>query len=486
MVPAKLQALLCLGLLACSPEQGISSSPAAAPDATPGAGGEENDPPNDGGDESCQPPENAAPTPLGRGLSWVRENPTFISGLTVRMGAPPSDFVHAYFDDFEATAIHLWTVGLPNAMNAWRAVRPGARWLSWLRNDGTSWDGQQLMGGYAANTPGRIGYQIGDEPRTLADINEMAEGVAAVRAADPNGLIILNYSYSADELDKIMARAKTIDYDIISFDLYSGSRSVYGTLNYYRKIALEEGKPYWAYLNSYVDGDSHNWHPTESDMRWNAFSHAAYGYTGFSWFLYQIPAPAPSDHEQLRASLFEQTGSFQTNPSPRFAIAAQVNRELLNLSRSISQLTSTDVRYIAVSALAQPKGTEAWSEGAGGDSYITAVEPGSALGELVVTFFDDDHGDTYVMLVNGNHENGKFPVDNDDAQNVSIDFDFTDADGCLDITKLRVMDKVTGAIVDRPLQSTGDRTARLEVELPAGDAIFFKYANQVPFAKAAW
>lgn len=41
----------------------------------------------------------------------------FLSALTVRMGSPPQAFVYAYFDDFNATAVHLWEWGLPDAMN---------------------------------------------------------------------------------------------------------------------------------------------------------------------------------------------------------------------------------------------------------------------------------------------------------------------------------------------------------------------------------
>ncbi|HPH68942.1 MAG TPA: hypothetical protein PLF40_24475, partial [Kofleriaceae bacterium] len=101
---------------------------------------------SDGGIDAnprCPTPPRPTPT-LSRGLRWVRENPTFISGLMVRMGNPPASFVNEYYDTFGANAAHLWQDGLPNLITAWRTARPTARWLSWVEANGTGTNGQVL------------------------------------------------------------------------------------------------------------------------------------------------------------------------------------------------------------------------------------------------------------------------------------------------------------------------------------------------------
>jgi hypothetical protein len=470
---------------------GSATSGSGAADATSsgvssssGAGGASSGPTSTSsgsGGGVCSPPPPPTPAQLGRGLKWVRDNPTFLTGLVPRLGAPSKAFADAYFDDFHANAVHLWQLGVPTAMNGWRAHRPADRWLSWLRDDGTSGEGGQVLGGYPADEPGRVGWQIGDEPRNMQDLMALEPGVNAVRSADPNALIVLNYSFSADGLEQMLDYAgQNIDYDVVSFDNYSGSSQIYGRMAVFREQALSDGMPYWGYLNAY-NGDF--W-PSESDMRWNVFSHALYGFTGFSWFIYQISAPeAP---EYLETALFDQTGTMTATPNERFTTAAQLNVELLNLMRSLSQLTSTDVRYIPFNTLGQPKKTSNWAPGAGGDPYITAIQPDGSLAELNIGFFEDDYGDVYVMVQNPHHENGSFPVDNSSSQNVRIDFDFSTADACVDTSKLRTLDRQTGQVMDLPLVDHGDGSAHLDVLLEAGNPILFKYANEIPFAQASW
>ena len=272
-------------------------------------------------------------------------------------------------------------------------------------------------------------------------------------------------------------------YDVISFDTYGASSNVYGRLAVFRQQGLDDGKPYWCYLNAYYDSGQ-NWLATESDMRWNVYSHALYGYTGFSWFIYQMTAPQNSD--ALHTSLFQQTGTFDSATTARFDIAAQLNSELINLQRAISQLTSTDVRYLAFNSLGQPSGTTAWSAGAGADPFITAITPDGGLAEVLVGFFRDEHDDGYVMVQNVHHENGSFPVGNSDSQTIRVDFDFSGADTCHDTSRLRRLDRSSGAVVDMVVVDHGDGTAHVDLELAAGDAVLFKYANEVPFALASW
>ncbi len=421
------------------------------------------------------------PDGQGRGLRWVRTNPMFISGLTVQMPSPSAEDVRRYFDDFEATAVHLWGTGLPHRMNGWREASPRPpRFVSWVEDDGRSRDGHQLIGGYGANEPGRIGYQVGDEPLDMEEFLPIEEGLRAIREIDPEALLIVNFSFWAEGLDAILDRYATMDADVVSFDTYSMGREVYGRMGIFRAAALEMGRPYWCYLGSYGDHERAQFpHPT--GMRWAAMAHATYGYTGYTWFLYQVD-PA----HRLLTAIFEQSGVFDSAQTPLFEVAAQLNRELRVLGRALTQLTSTGVRYVpalleTVGILAQPPGTENWARGAGGDGYLVAVETDGLAQDVVLGFFADDDGGRYFMVQNPNHVRGTFPTDSTNDAQIRLRFDFSSRDeGPPD--HLQWLNARSGAVERQALAAEGGDGAGLSLTLPAGDARLFKYPSNQPFA----
>jgi hypothetical protein len=410
---------------------------------------------------------------LSRGLAWVRQNPMFISALTVDMGAPPAAAVDEYFDTFNATAAHLWASGLPAEVDGWRAARPGARWLSWVQFDGTNPAGV-VLGGYPANAPGRIGYQIGDEPQTLAAFQGMAAGVAAVRAADPDALIVLNYNDSAP-LGQLLDLHAGAGADVFSYDNYSRKKDQYPVLAKLRAAGLKYGQPYWRYLRTYYETGSTQ-ELDESDCRWDAYVGLVYGFTGHTWFIYQI-GPNP----QLNSGLFSAGASFTAPKTPTYPVVSQLNLELRHLGRAITQLTSTDVRYVAAFSFLQPTGTQGWAPGAGQDPFITAIHPASSAGlaDLLAGFFVDAAGERYVMIQNLRHAHGNWPLDNAGALATEVEFDF----GAAAVNRAQVLrlDPVTGNVVTQALTSTGPTTATLAMTLPAGGAVLFKYATGKPF-----
>ncbi len=452
----------------------------AAPDATPDdAAADVADP-----DAAAVPPPDGAveppppPPDLGRGLTWVRTHPMFISGLVVRMGPPPPAEVARYFDDFAANAVQLWQRGVPVDMDAWRAARPGAPFVAWTRDDGTSGVNGEVIGGYAANTPGRIGWQVGDEPRTMEAFEALTPGLRAVRAADPDGLLILNFTFHAEELlGRMIERFATeFDGDVISYDRYTRSRSVFETIGLFRTEALQYGLPYWRYLNAYTDERQEPWEP--SALRWDAFIGLLFGYTGHTWFVYQVSSPP---EEGLQPLLFD-AARWGAAPTALFDEVAQLNREMANYGRTITQLTSTDVRYVAGLAGLPPLGIAEWAVGAGEDPYITALIAVDAppLQELAVGYFTDDAGERYVMVQNQNHAGASFPNESELATGVEVRFDFAGAPMALDRTQVEVLDRTTGRVERVELGGAGEaRTFRARLE--AGEPVFFKYATGRPF-----
>ncbi len=486
-------AALCVlaGLASCSGTNSASADASAniadadlnAPDADPNAPDANPNAPdaNPNAPDANPNAPDAAPLNLPRGLTWVRTHPMFISGLNVSVGAPSTTAVTEYFEQFNANAVHLWQTGLPTEMNSWKAANhPAFRFVSWVAADGNSSDSGGVIGGYPANSAGRIGYQIGDEPRTLADAQGMNVGVNAVRAADPDALIIINFSSSAEELTQILAYYPSMDADVVSFDNYSRRSGVYQQMQRFRDLGIANQQPYWCYLSSYI-GSGADTPSTESDTRWNAFAHLAWGYTGFTWFVYQL---GPPHNTSLAPTLFASDSSYAATKTAQFGYAAQVNLELANLGRAITQLTHKDVRYMAAVSLLQPSNTTGWSPGAGGDSFITKIEPvGSSTQDLIVSFFADDAGEIYVYLLNVNHEGGKFPFNNNNDATIRVTFDFSSStDPSLSKTAVRSLNQLTGAVEDLALTAAGANQATLEVTLAAGDPVLFKYKTARPFA----
>ncbi len=427
---------------------------------------------------------------LSRGWQWVRNNPMFISGL-VTMDAPPADFVDIYFDDFNATAAHLWADGLPWQMDTWAAAENSQfRFVSWLDDDGTSLANGELIGGYLADSSARIGYQVGDEPGfgcpslqcALDDIKAMQAGIDAVRSADPQALIYLNFEMKDYAEELITYYGQYMDGDIISYDNYSQDAEAYEALETFRAAGLKYNKPYWRYIKSFYFDDGSHSSLSESDLRWDAFSGLVYGYTGHSWFTYNT-----GEHPVVNPALFIREADFDAGTTELWYVAAQINKEMQNLGRSMTQLTSTDVRYIPKFKLLQPFKTTDWSYGAGGDSYIEDIKPKNnyALLDISVGFFADDSGEIYFMLQNVSHEHGYYediPLNKTGKEKIRVSFDFSTAPENISRSSLLSLNKLTGEVETLPMSSVDGNESYIDIKLEAGDPILLKYDTGAPFA----
>jgi len=296
-----------------------------------------------------------------------------------------------------------------------------------------------------------------------------------IRAKDSNALLIVNFADRAN-LDALLTKAgANANVDVFSLDRYDYSTAQYGPLESVRSHALAAKKPYWRYADSfaYANGDEH---PSEADMRWDAMVGLVYGFTGFTWFIYQIDSPS-----DLLPELFDQGGSFAATKSARYAIAAAINTEVKHFGRALSQLTSTGVRYVAGTSLLQPKNTQPWATGAGGHPYLSAITTSGALDDVHVGFFVDDCGESYVMLLNPKHAHAKFPLSSEGPTTATLSFDFSNAtDPSLDRAHVSSLDPTDGVV--KPLALTpsganGANGATLQVTLGAGKAMLFKHTN---------
>jgi hypothetical protein len=430
---------------------------------------------------------------LPKGLLWTRKNPMFISALAVSVGKPTIPKVKEYFNTFHANAVHLWGTGLPDEISGWeKANHPEFRWVCWVNDNGKSKGSvKKVIGGLDANPPGRIGYQIGDEPGLngdgMVELKEIEQGINNVLAADPGALTIVNFSYHAKKIYQML------DYyggqtkgDIFSYDRYSPGYSEHETMAMIRDYALKWERPYWRYIRAYHDvGKNDKGDKTKaSDLRWDAFLGLVYGYTGHTWFVYQATAP-----HAVASIMYSAQGGLSMTKTPLWSAVAAINQELRHLGKTMTQLTSTDVRYKAAQGLWSPKGVKIWKAGAGNDPYITGfqVEAGTLMddNDLAIGFFEDDAGEHYVMVQNQNHKNADWPINNTKKAVLRIGFDFAGAPGNVATLHVQTLSKTTGKVKNYPLSSKAGAKAELKVTLAAGDPILFKYDTGAPFAMSS-
>ena len=413
-----------------------------------------------------------------RGADWVYDNPLLITGLSMEMPAPNDAHMATYFDDFGASAAHLWTTGLPNRMDAWRAAGGGGMpYVAWVDHNGMSTDNGLLVGGYPADVPGRIGYQVGEPATSLADLEAIEAGITAIRDHDPKALLYAQFDAGGADVEPMLAYYANMDADVVVSSPAPTAAEVYSTAAVFRAAALNTGRPYWCSLPVFAPEDGAP-EPHATTLRWTAFAHALLGYTGYTW----LPYEAHPDHD-IHSALFGASAR-QGDRTTAFGFAAQINRELAQLGRALSRLTSTAAHYVpgvTSAASAASRGLDDWAPGAGGDPYLQRVSAADETQDIAMGFFVDERGEHYFAVQNPNHAGGRGPTARTDAALIHLEFQFP-ADEIVDSTRLYVVDAVRGEVAPLDLSVGAQGASVLTLELPAGDLMLFKYATETPFA----
>lgn len=435
-----------------------------------------------------------------RAREWLRLHPMPISALVATVPNPPKSVVDAYFEPFGANAVHLWKDGPPQ-VEPWLQYRRGAGYITWLENNGNSlaWNGSEFVdtgqpiGGLPGNNPGRIGYQVGDEPQSVEDVNQIVAGMSQVRARDPDALVYTNLTYWAPNPDGtdtagrnaiIAAYVTAPEGDLVSTGDYNLDIAHYTVLQTFRQVGLAKGVPYWEYLNAYV-GPETDCLPTHtrSDLLWQAMAGLAFGYTGHTWFLYQAAPQGHPTATQWGGSILNQpTGAW--GQTPHHSLVGEINRRLANLGKAITRLTSTDVRFVNGAHPLQPTDVPTWTPNAGGFPYLVGVAPapGQPPLEILLGFFVDEFGERYVVVQNArhthSHRRGDPPIPGNEATGtIHLTFDFASAPVGLINDRVRIIRSVDGVRDDLPLDNLGGTLRRANLILEAGDAIILKYAT---------
>ncbi len=231
------------------------------------------------------------------------------------------------------------------------------------------------------------GYDVMDEPISLAQLHEAAQLVRAYREADPTHLTFVNLNQKAGHWIDLFL--DTVQPDFLSYDEYpwwyggiyewfTGQPPLFVKLEQHRDAALAAGLPLtvWREVNTQrnIPGSpDRNWVTPPDNapkIRQNIYATLAYGAKGILWFTGQL--------------LFDkETG--EINETGRQVAA--INRELKLLGPVLFRLRSTGVFH-----------TEPVPDGSRKVSPDHWVQP---VGEdLVIGTFRDPERRDYVMVAN--------------------------------------------------------------------------------------
>lgn len=422
----------------------------------------------------------------GFGKQWVRQQPLSIQADSLY---PATWDINEYFG--AGMTLLNKDSGYDHTIN--RPPRyANAPWQAFLPVPGTNSQAGIDEFNALRTIPGNIGWIVGDEPTTL---RMPAHGAVAdyIRQTDPSQIVYVtasnmvgtaaqfygdasrpNYTYN-DYLNDMVSIIKP---DVLAYDLYPFNTD--GTthpqylknLMAVRTTALASGIPYWGWQQSFGTslGTSTSRRPSESDNRFNVYTHLTAGYTGLLYWTYDYYGGTGN-------GLIDINGT----PTALYHAAAQSNAETSRLGQSLRFLQSVDVRFVPGrnSPLNQenqtPQGLIAWGRGDGNDPHIVSVsvdfsDPANkGVGkDGLIGFFTDDAGQQYFMLTNLNH--GENLSATAATLGFKISFDST-------IDSLLRLNRVTG---EQELVALTNH--QLIWDLPGGTGDLFKYntGNFVP------
>lgn len=245
------------------------------------------------------------------------------------------------------------------------------------------------------NHPALFGYYLRDEPGASL-FDNLAKLHRYFKQMDPEHLAYINLfpNYANEKqlgvptyekhVAQYMDRVRPV---VLSYDFYcitnKGLRDgYYDNMEVIRTYAMKYNVPFWAFTLS----TSHYSYPmpTEGHIRFQLYSDLAYGAQGLQYFTY-----GHIKSEGFYTAPLDSLG----NPTPIWYMARNVNREILQLSSVLKTLHSINVYH----SKPLPKGTRSLPE-----NFLIKTVGGAPL---VIGYFQDIKGRSYLMLVHRNYEN---------------------------------------------------------------------------------
>jgi hypothetical protein len=247
--------------------------------------------------------------------------------------------------------------------------------------------------------PALWGYYISDEP-SAAIFENLAVIKKQILLKDSLHLVYVNllpdYANSKqlgtdkyqEYVDKFIQvfQPQFLSYDYYPFRETGFRKTYYQNLEVIRAATLKAGIPFWAFTMSCQIFTPYP-PPKESWIRLQLYSDLAYGAKGLQYFTYALPH---STVEDFKIAILDDNGK----PTYLYDITKRVNSEIQSLGNTLCQLNSIDV----FNSEPLPKGTKPFPS----DFYIKNISGGP----MVTGYFKDNSGQSFVLLVNRNFEDG--------------------------------------------------------------------------------
>ncbi len=401
--------------------------------------------------------------PADFGQRWVRNHPFTLMGLQ----QSPQKFDAAEHHAANMSSVLVWWADGNGKQIAAPASAGNFPWHA-LIVDGEG-DERDRIADYAS-VGNAAGWMLGDEVdgSQMAFYDQLGTWIKQNR---PNDLVYTNalptYAGFPDYPAYLEQVVDSMHPDVLMYDHYPFVESLtrgdyFQNMMFVRNKALEHRLPYWAFMQSSALAAYRL--PSKSDIRMQAFTHLAAGFTGLAYFTFD------NEPSFEYASILDSAG----NPTQLYPIVADLNKEAANLGKTLRFMTSTGVQFVPGRSLvngvvvddAVPPGLTAWSAASDPDDHIEAmtiqqIGAPSTLLDVLAGFFRDDNGDKAFMLVNTHHGPG---VPANASLNIVVQFD-PSIDSILEFDRLTGQQKVIMVGANH----------QLTLNLPAGTGRLFKY-----------
>ncbi|RAV11524.1 hypothetical protein DQG23_36180 [Paenibacillus contaminans] len=211
-------------------------------------------------------------------------------------------------------------------------------------------------------------------------------------AIDADFYYAVNQSIIGRAYEDYVNQYVALNPDVLAFDhypfQYNGQNNPYyfENLEIIRRQALLSDVNFWSYIQSVSITNSLRL-PTESEMRYQAYTNLAYGAKGLIYFTYETPP-----FSGFNNGLILPGGAKNVS----YTWAKNLNAEVLNLGSALLSLTSKDVYHTGD----LPSATKELPS-----SYFWQPSGSGPVMPMIVSRFENADGREYVMVVNKDMQN---------------------------------------------------------------------------------
>jgi len=239
-----------------------------------------------------------------------------------------------------------------------------------------------------------VGWITHDEPSGIEGVTAAITAVNLLMREDPARRTIFNFlpppCQQNPDTRQLIAAAVRNGLPILSYDNYvilkdgsDNTRDLFNNLELFRQASLEYHVPFWAFALSIQHFGYRR--PSESDIRWKHYTNLAYGAKGLWYFTYW--GPTNWENWDNKAIVDPNTGS----KTELYEYVKTLNLAVLDMADILLHLTNIDVFHTN-----PPDGHRAFPK----DKYWISDVVGK---DALVSFFHDEKGQAYALVVNKLH-----------------------------------------------------------------------------------